>query len=385
MTQNKLLLTSIFGPYGISDEYAEGAGMQMELLNNQITREQGIHSPRQSYWSFGLYLLAINISVPAAVLDFPLWDDFTKELKQGYTHIGISFIVPNVYKVKRMTEYIRTHYPGMKIILGGYGTIIPNLDEIVSYDELCKGEGVMWLRDYFGEPTDVPVKHPVLNGPAYESIYGFSSKPKGSVLLTGLGCNNGCVFCITTHQFKKKYIPLLETGKDIFQACQNAKMELGSSGFTIMDENFLKIPLRARQLLKEMQTQKRPYVFDIFSSAEVIQEVGVDFLVRLGVRMIWVGVESKINSHAKTKGIDLKKLFNKLQSNGIVVIASAILFQDHHDPETIQDEIDWVISLGSNLVQFMNYTPFPTTALYDGLKKEGRLKKCGLQISEWRR
>lgn len=70
-TQQKLLLTSVFGPYGKADGYAEGIGMQMELLNNQITREQGVHSPRINYWSYCLYLLAENISVPTTVLDFP--------------------------------------------------------------------------------------------------------------------------------------------------------------------------------------------------------------------------------------------------------------------------------------------------------------------------
>ena len=75
-TPNRLLLAAVFGPYGVKDEYAEALGMQMELLNNQITREQGVHSPRQSYWSFGLYLLAANIRVPTTVLDFPFLGGF---------------------------------------------------------------------------------------------------------------------------------------------------------------------------------------------------------------------------------------------------------------------------------------------------------------------
>jgi hypothetical protein len=41
MEEMKLLLTGVFGPYGKKDRYAEGLGMQMELLNNQITRQQG--------------------------------------------------------------------------------------------------------------------------------------------------------------------------------------------------------------------------------------------------------------------------------------------------------------------------------------------------------
>ncbi|MBW2459964.1 MAG: radical SAM protein, partial [Deltaproteobacteria bacterium] len=68
------------------------------------------------------------------VLDFPTWKAFTDELAKGYTHVGISFIVPNVLKAKRMAETVRAHHPGMKIILGGYGTIIPDLADIVPHD-----------------------------------------------------------------------------------------------------------------------------------------------------------------------------------------------------------------------------------------------------------
>ncbi len=347
----------------------------MELLNNQITREQGVHSPRQSYWSFALYLLAENLSVDTTVLDFPSWKEFTRELKKGYTHVGISFIVPNVLKVKRMAEYIRQYHPETKIILGGYGTVIPELEEMVPYDEACQGDGVRWLREYFGEDTEAPIVHPPIEGPAYASIYGFSSKPKGGILLPGLGCENGCDFCITSHKFNNCYVPFLKTGKDIFDVCRKSEEEMKASGFSIMDENFLKHPVRARQLLVEMEKNQKPYVFDIFSSAEAIKSVGVDFLVRMGIHLLWIGVESKASVYSKTKGIDLRALIEELQSKGIVVCASTILFQEHHDEKTLHEDIDWVISLGADLTQFMNYSPFPSTALYKKFKNEGRLRK----------
>jgi hypothetical protein len=372
--QKKLLLCGIFGPYGIKDEYAEGLGMQMELLNNQITREQNIHSIRQHYWTLPLYLMAENISVPSVVLDFPQWEDFTEELEQGYSHVGINFIVPNVLKVKRMTEYIRANFPETKIILGGYGTIIPELNKILPYDEICKGEGITWLRSYFGEDPNAPIKHPIIQNPISQSVYGFQMQPVGSVIMPGVGCKNGCEFCITSHKFGKKYVPLLPTGKDIFEACERIHKAMGAEEFFVMDENFLKQPEKARELLAEMEKQGRSFIFEIFSSAEVVKELGVDFLVRLGVKMVWIGVESKANTHAKTAGIDFKILIEELQSHGISVNTSAILFLDHHTEETIQEDIDWTISLGADMTQFMNYTPYPTTALYERLKSEGRLK-----------
>ena len=375
MKQTKLLLTGVFGPFGKKTKYAEAHGMQMELLNNQITRQQGMHSPRQFYFTHALFLLAENISVPSTVLDFPLWKDFTRELKMNnYTHVGINFIVPNVLKAKRMTKYIRENYPDIKIILGGYGTVIPELEIIMPYDEKCVGEGVRWLREYFGEDPNAPLKHPVLQNPIYQKIYGFKTIPRASVLLPGLGCENGCEFCVTSHVFNKNYTSFLETGKDMFNACLAAEKKLGATGFTIMDENFLKNPDKARDFLSEMEKQNKSYVFEIFSSAEAITKLGIDFMVRFGIKMVWIGVESKVWAHEKVKNINLKELIAKLQRNGIVVNSSAILFLEHHNEKNLKEDVDWVIDLGADLTQFMNYSPLPSTTLYERLQNAGRMK-----------
>jgi len=67
-------------------------------------------------------------------------------------------------------------------------------------------------------------------------------------------------------------------------------------------------------------------------------------------------------------------LIKELQDKGIIVLASAILFLEHHDAKALQEDIDWVISLGSSLVQFMNFTPFPGTALHAKLNEDGLLR-----------
>jgi hypothetical protein len=373
-TQQKLLLTTVFGPYGVKDEYAEALGMQMELMNNQVTREQGIHSPRTSYMTFPLYFIAENISVPATVLDFPRWKDFTEELKKGYTHVGISFILMNIYKAQRMTEYIRAHYPDMKIILGGYATGLSNLRDVVPCDEICPGEGIRWMRKYFGESADRPVRHPVMHGVSKKFIYGFPDGIKDSaVIFPGLGCPNKCFFCATSSKFEGEYIPFLKTGREIFDVCAQAERDLGCMNFAMIDENFLKKPDRARELLTLMEKYKKPYVFSAFSSAEAITACGVDLLVRLGVVFVWIGVESKREIFSKMKDIDIKALIEELQSKGISVLASSILFLEHHDRKTIYDDIDWAIGLGADLHQFMQLTPLPETPLYKEHVAKGTL------------
>ena len=371
----RLLLTTVFGPYGIKEGYAEALGMQMELFNNQITREQGVHSPRTNFWTFPLYFLAENLSsVFTTVLDFPTWKDYVRELESGYTHVGISFIQPNVLKAKRMARYLRNHYPQTKIILGGYGTMLPDLKEMVPCDEICRGEGVGWLREYFGEDPHQPIRHPILHGVAKKRIYGFRDTIDDSaVIFPGLGCTNGCFFCSTSHKFDNCYISFLPSGESVFDVCHKAEEKLGVEGFAIIDENFLKMPDRARELLAMMERYRRPYSFAIFSSAEAIAEVGVDFLIRLGVCLVWIGVESKRSSFSKTGGINVSSLISELQAKGVTVISSSILFLEQHDKVSIEQEIEWAIALGSDLHQFMQLIPFPGTPLYRNYVAEGKM------------
>jgi len=369
----RLLLSGVFKPFGVQDDTTESL-CTMELLNNQVTREQGIHSPRSNNPSFALYLMGENIHVPVTVLDFPSWEEFTKEIDSGtYTHVGISFIGPNILKAGRMAAYVRSRSSRTKIILGGHGTAIPELRTLVDCDEICHGEGVSWLRKYFGEDADQPIIHPVVPSAINSFIYGAPIMGKAGIIIPGVGCQNSCRFCATSHKFDRQYTPFLRTGRDIFAACRKSEEKIGVDDFGLMDENFCKDPYRARQLLEEMEKHGKAYTFSTFSSAETITKLGADFLLRLGVNFLWIGVESKVHLFEKTKGIDLHDLISDLQDHGITVLASAILFLEHHDKQTIHEDIDWAIGLESDLLQFMELGPTPGTRLYQDYEASGKI------------
>jgi hypothetical protein len=122
-----------------------------------------------------------------------------------------------------------------------------------------------------------------------------------------------------------------------------------------------------------MEAHKKAYTFALFSSAETISRLGVDFLVRTGVTLLWIGVESKWNVFEKTRGVDLGSLIKDLQNHGISVLSSSILFLEHHDKFTINEDIDWAIGLESDLHQFMLLGPIPGTRLYGDYEAEGKL------------
>jgi len=128
-----LLLTSVFRPFGVDDAYGRKEN-KCELFHNQVTREQGVFSMRYNHRSFGLYFIAENLRMPTVVLDFPTLRQFRKELKKGYDYVGISFITPNFIKARKMAEVVREVSPFTKIILGGHGTRIPDIENLIDCD-----------------------------------------------------------------------------------------------------------------------------------------------------------------------------------------------------------------------------------------------------------
>jgi hypothetical protein len=86
-----------------------------------------------------------------------------------------------------------------------------------------------------------------------------------------------------------------------------------------------------------------------------------------------VGVESKKTLFSKVEGIDVHSLVAEMQAKGITVISSSILFAEHHDKVSLEEEINWAIGLSTDLHQFMQLIPFPGTPLYDRYVAEGKM------------
>jgi len=86
-----LLLTSVCRPLG--PKYGEGESVGYDLLCGQVTRAQGIFSPRATHVHYSLDYIAKNLEIPTVVLHYPSRGELIRELKNGYDFVGISFIL----------------------------------------------------------------------------------------------------------------------------------------------------------------------------------------------------------------------------------------------------------------------------------------------------
>jgi hypothetical protein len=374
-----VLLTSVFKPFAQDDEYGSRAINPMELYQNQVTREQGPFSLRMFHRSWGLMFIQQNISAPCTLLDFPTRKRFIRELtKREYDIVGISAIVVNVGKAREMCRLVRQHSPRSTIVLGGHVTAIPDIENLVDADHYVKGEGVAWMREFLGEPTDSPIVHPVIPSSFGFRLMGLRSPGGGNTAATivpSVGCPMGCNFCTTSAFFggKGKIINFYERGADLFRVMSEAEERLQVRTFFMMDENFLLYKKRALELLDLMKERAKAWRLYVFSSANAVRKYDIRQLVELGVEWIWLGLESPRNAYAKLQGTDTLSLTRELQSHGISVLGSTIIGLEHHTPENIHEELEHAVAHDTAFHQFMLYTPMPGTPLHAEVSAQGRM------------
>jgi radical SAM superfamily enzyme YgiQ (UPF0313 family) len=376
----RVLLSSVFGPFAQDDEFGSRTINPMELYQNQVTRAQGPFSLRMFHRSWGIMLIQHNIPAPSTVLDFPTREAFVRELQDGrYDIVGLSGIIVNVGKIREMCRLVREHSPGSTIVVGGHVAAIPGLGHMIDADEIVKGEGVRWFREYLGVDPEAPIVHPALRSSFGMRVMGMRSADgagnPAATIIPSVGCPIGCSFCTTSSFFggKGKSITFLEHGEDVYRAMCEAEAALGVQSFFVMDENFLLNRPRAIELLDCMKRGLKAWTMYVFSSANAIAKYSMRELIELGVSWIWLGLESPRSTYSKLKGTNTRELVRELQSHGIKVLGSTIIGLEHHTPDNITTEIEAAVAHDADCHQFMLYTPIPGTPLYQDVEAQGRL------------
>ncbi|MCR4784079.1 MAG: cobalamin-dependent protein [bacterium] len=375
-----ILLTSVFGPYAQNDGFGSRAINPMELYHNQVTRVQGPFSLRMFHRSWGLMLIQKNISAPSTLLDFPTQERFIQELQKGdYDIVGISAIVANIGKVRRMCQLIRRYSPRSVIVVGGHVASIPRLENMLDADHIAKGEGISWFRHFLGENETAKIVHPDIVSGFGTRLFGFNMKddPKdtAATVITSVGCPMGCNFCATSALFggKGHSVTFYKNGEELYHLMSGFEERMGTSSFFIMDENFLLNRPRAMELLELMERNGKAWSLYCFSSANALRQYSMEELLRLGLSWLWMGLEGEDSQYAKLKGCDSVEFVGRLQELGVKILGSSIIGLENHTPENIDQVIARAIRHNTDFHQFMLYTPLPGTPLFQEQIKNGTM------------
>ncbi len=370
----RVLLTSVFKPFAVDNLYSR-RDSKIELYHNQITKYQGVFSIRTHMLSFGLHAIANNINADTTVLEFPTLKRFCRELEKGYDYVGISGIIPNFEKVRRMAREVRKVSPRSTIIIGGFCATVENIREMVDADHVCVGEGISFMRELLGEEPFFEFKSPSVFHELREMMGVPLLGIKNPHIPVGLGCPYGCDFCHPSHFFGRKHIKFFSSGKALYKemvrVCDKYRTDVVSF---IGDDNFLIDLARARELRDEVIKGGREFRIFLFASADRIEKFGVDELAKMGAFQVWIGRESCLsNSYDKNRDIDIKDLISRLRSRGVKTVLSSIILLDEHNRENIYYDIQDHLDCTPDFSQFSFYSPVPGTPLHDRMKESGRL------------
>lgn len=366
----KVLLTSVCRPMG--PQFGDAPSVGYELLYRQVTRAQGIFSPRTVNIHFSLEYIAENLDAPTVVLQYPSRRELIKELKKGYDYVGVSFLMAVMHKMKEVVALIREHAPNSKIVLGGYGTILK--DEVLKPygDYICREEGVAFFRRLLGEPEiPMPYKHPLIV--SWLKVFGWKVSGTGKIF-AGLGCPNGCDFCCTSHFFSRKHIKLLPTGRDIYNVVERYLDLDPSLVFLILDEDFLLNKRRAMEFRDCVIRGGKKISIFAFSSIKAISQYTVEEILEMGLDGFWIGYEGTRSNYAKQQGRPVPEILTEFREHGLTVLTSMIVGFDYQNPEVVAQELDGLMQLKPALAQFLIYGPVPGTPFHERIIKENLLQ-----------
>jgi haloalkane dehalogenase len=365
----KVLLTSVCRPLGV--RYGDAPSVGYELLYGQVTRAQGIFSPRSHHIHFSLEYIAENLEAPTTVLQYPSEKELVRELKRGYDIVAVSFLVATFHRLKQVVELVRKHAPSSQIVLGGYGTVLA--DELLRPlgDHICREEGVAFMRRLLGEPEiPMPYRHPMVVNPL--RVFGLKASETG-VVFAGLGCPNGCDFCCTSHFFKRKHIRLLPAGADIYHVIERYHEISPAMSIIILDEDFLLNRKRAMEFRDCAIRGGKPLSIFAFASIRALSQYDVTEILEMGIDGLWIGYEGTRSGYAKQQGRPVEELFRDLKDHGVTILASMIVGFPYQTPEIIEEELSGLLALKPALTQYLIYGPSPGTPFYERVVREGLL------------
>jgi hypothetical protein len=397
VSEVRVLLSQCFRPWGIDDEYNTTL-LTYEGANFSFT--DGIWSPRGVCNEVATHFIANNIPVYTMVLDNPSLEEFRDECRKGYDIIGVSSMTMTIKKAKKMMETAKEACPSAVTMVGGYVTVTPGVEEIGA-DYVCREEGANFIRRFLGLPPVDRYRNPpglaviqkttIMNDAIPSPLWNWY------YLSLGLGCPRGCHFCASSHYYNKRYIPLIKTGEEVYQAMMESSEGLPERRFAVFEDNFSFHKKRNYELWELAREElEKPFFFFSFNEIKSTSEYDPETLAEMGCEVIFLGVEtlapgSTYFNKSKQGGLsrnEIRRLFARLHDVGIQTVAASIITgTDDHNYRQYWEDLNFNFSLDSTFSQLSPAVAMPGTGYWNQCLEEGRIKvdyqKPDFDLKDW--
>jgi radical SAM superfamily enzyme YgiQ (UPF0313 family) len=293
------------------------------------------------------------------------------------------------------------HAHGRPCAVGGpYATALPEELEVVGTEFLVLDEGEitipLWLEDLAkgatggkyragGEKPDVtltPVpRFDLLDLDAYSEMAIQYSR----------GCPFRCEFCDIIVLYGRR--PRTKTPEQVLAELQRL-YDLGwRRSVFVVDDNFIGNKANAKQMLRALRPwlEERgfPFNFSTEASLDLVQDQELmDLMVDCNFGAVFLGVETpdEASLMASKKKQNTKSSLDTsvaaIAASGLRIMAGFIIGFDDEKPGAGQRIVDFVERNNIPLTTFSMLQALPGTALWDRLKKEGRLREGEVHLNQ---
>ncbi len=196
------------------------------------------------------------------------------------------------------------------------------------------------------------------------------------------GCPFQCEFCDIITIYGRR--PRAKTPEQLIAEIDRLR-ELGwRNEVFIVDDNFIGNHARALQLARELAVWQRkhnhPFSFYTEASIDLAEKSELlDAMVEANFMYVFIGIETPSSDALKQSRkfqnlrADLLTQVRKIQERGLWVLAGFIVGFDSDDETIFERQFEFINRTGITWAMAGVLQAPPTTALYDRMKREGRL------------
>ena len=326
----------------------------------------------------------------------------------GFDLIGISADTPRYQEAVEIARIAKQ--AGKTVIMGGYHVtfldketldtglvdivvrgeaeeiMVNLLDVLENNGDLSRVKGISFKKNgKFIRTPSAPPPHNLdaLPFPARDllAMDKYSSAMAGlplTNLITSRGCPFNCYFCSSSKfgGLKWRY----RSAKSIVDEMEILYHDYGYSAFAFMDDNFTLSKRRVMNFADELEKRHmNDFIWWCFSRVDILihNEDMVKRMAEVGAFQIFLGLESHneqtLDNYGKNVGNkEQYQAIALLHQNGINIHGSFIVGDINETKVMAMQTARWVQKINPRVAQFSILTPYPGTALYNNVEREGR-------------
>jgi radical SAM superfamily enzyme YgiQ (UPF0313 family) len=295
--------------------------------------------------------------------------------------VAIQVYITNAYRAYAIADHYRAR--GAYVVLGGlHVTALPE-EAMAHADTIVTGPAEHsfpeLLRDLAaGSPRrryESPVRMLEFAPPPRRELIRRELYLVPNSIIVSRGCPHHCEFCYKDGFFRG--------GQPFYTKRVDAALaeieSLPGRHLYFLDDHLLAEPVFASALFDGMRGMKR-----VFQGAATVRSILSGDLVeraeRAGLRSLFVGFEtlgvaglSQSRKHQDPRA-DYARAIRRLDDLGIMINGSFVFGFDGDDRDVFRRTVDWAVGQGITTATLHILTPYPGTALFARLERQGRIR-----------